>query len=160
MLFPVLFYSFIAFVFYKLICKILFYICKNSNEQSYKIRLAAAILAILIPVSLVTYREITTPVIEWNPLIKNENVIIGSWYGVDESLVLNADHTFVLTSNNQEYSGGWSLDDWNLTFDYRSPNTPYHYLRVIYYSNNYHLVKGTLDKDPDVWNYTNALVKR
>jgi len=154
MLFPVLFYSFVAFIFYKLICKISFYICKNSNFQRKKIKLVACVVAISIPISLVTYREITTPDIEWNPLIKSEQVIIGNWYGVNETLVLNADHTFLLTHN------GWNLDDWNLTFEYYSSNTPYDYLRVIYHSDSYHLVKGTLDKDPDVWNYENSLVKQ
>ena len=160
MLFPVLFYSFVAYVFYKLICKISFYVCKNSNSHRNKIKLVACVVAISIPISLVTYREITTPDIEWNPLIKSEQVIVGSWSGVNESLVLKTDHTFLLTHNNQEYSGGWSLDDWNLTFDYYLSDTPYGYLRVIYHSDSYHLVKDTLNKDPDVWNYENSLVKQ
>jgi hypothetical protein len=100
-----------------------------------------------------------TPNIEWNPLIKDETLIVGNWTGLNETLELKADHTFILKLDNQEYTGGWSLDDWNLKFDYHSPSTPYYYLRVIYHSNKYHLVKDTLDKDLDVWNYKNALHK-
>jgi hypothetical protein len=160
MIFPILFYSFIAFVLYKLICRALFFISKNNNVKSKNIKLLAFIISVSIPISLIAYREINTPDIEWNPLIKDEKVVIGNWRGENELLVLNTDHTFTLKVNQQEFSGRWSLDDWNLTFDYQYTATPYNYLRVIFHSNSYHLVKGTLDKDPDVWDYKNELVKQ
>jgi hypothetical protein len=74
-------------------------------------------------------------------LIRSDSEIVGNW--VDDT----------------EYSGGWSLDDWNLTFDYYSKGKPYDYLRVIHHSDKYQLVKGTLDRDPDGWNYKNAFLR-
>ena len=137
----------------------MFIISKNNDLKSMNIKRLAFIISVSIPVSMILHKELSTPEIEWNPLIKNEQVVVGNWHGTNELLVLKADHTFTLKIYEQVFSGGWILNDWNLTFDYYSTDTPYSYLRVIFHSNNYHLVKGTLGKDPDVWNHKNALVK-
>jgi hypothetical protein len=117
-------------------------------------------LSFLTPIILVSISELTTPNIEWNPLIRNDTEIVGSWIDDKELLTINEDHTFKLIVGDSEYSGGWSLDDWNFTFDYYSTGMPYDYLRVIHHSNKYHLVKGTLDRGPDAWNYNNAFIRQ
>jgi len=154
----------LGFLFFFLILFILFQLwVVGFGKKKYgfkKAQFRAAILAFLLPIFLVTIMELITPAIEWNPLIKNESIIVGNWVGLNEVLELKADHTFTLSINNQMYTGGWSLEDWNLTFDYHSPNTPYYYLRVIHHSDSYHLVKDTLDKDPEMWSHKNALVKQ
>ncbi len=119
----------------------------------------AIALSCLTPIILVSIRGFTTPNIEWNPLIRSDNEIVGNWVDDREILTISENHTFKLRVDDSEYSGGWSLDDWNLTFDYYSTGMPFDYLRVIHHSDKYHLVKGTLDRNPDAWNYKNAFLR-
>ncbi len=134
-----------------------FGIKKYGFNKSQRIAMA---LAFLTPILLVTFRGLITPNIEWNPLIKSDSEIVGSWVDDKELLTISDNHTFKLIVGGSEYNGGWNLDDWNLTFDYYSTGMPYDYLRVIQHSNKYHLVKGTLDGNSDVWNYKNAFIRQ
>ncbi len=119
----------------------------------------AMALSFLIPILLVSIRALITPSIEWNPLIRSDSEIVGNWVYDREILTISENHTFKLRVDDTEYSGDWSLDDWNLTFDYYSTGMPYDYLRVIHHSDKYHLVKDTLDRDPGAWNYKNAFLR-
>ena len=78
MLFPILFYLFIAYILYKLTCKTLFIISKNNDLKSMNIKRLAFIISVSIPVSMILHKELSTPEIEWNPLIKNEQVVVGN----------------------------------------------------------------------------------
>ncbi|TLU67239.1 hypothetical protein FE810_02855 [Thalassotalea litorea] len=130
-----------------------------SKYGKLKAKNIAKVIAFLIPISIVIIRELSEPDIEWNPILRSDEAIIGLWVDTGETLDLKPDGTFDFYIDSKKYSGTWKRNDWNLSLT-SSGSFPYFYLRVIEHSGSYHLVKDTYNKDPDAWFYQNSLSKK
>ena len=167
MLFPILSLIFLAAV----LCALAFIIYgvmqlwvwawgrkRYGKEKSHKISLFVAISLASLPALLLVFNEVVTPSIEWNPYIKSSNAISGEWRDEEEVLTLKANGTYEYSVREVTASGSWSREDWNVRFSV-SPNMPYTYLRAIEHSDQYHLIKDTEHRDPDIWAYNNGFSK-
>ena len=123
-----------------------------------KAKKISKLIAVLIPIIFIAYNEVTSPEIEWNPLISSDAEILGEYSDEEELLTLNENGKFSFVAKGKIYQGVWSRNDWNVNL-ISTGDFPYAYLRLIFHSDNYHLVKGTENKDPDSWFYSNALSK-
>jgi hypothetical protein len=141
------------------VSRVCVYLLAKDKPGFYTSRFTSLVLAICIAATPIIVSEISTPEIEWNPLIRDNKVVIGKYNDENAVLELMSDNTFIHTHGNKIYQGTWNLDDWNLTFNSRSTGIQDDYLRVIYHSGAYYLVKNTYNQDPDGWGYKNAYAK-
>ena len=52
--------------------------------------------------------------LEWNPIIRSDAEVAGTWRDRDQRLALSGDKTFTYRTPSQTTSGTWTRDDWNL----------------------------------------------
>ena len=93
---------------------------------------------------------------EWNPWIKDEALVVGTWADERETITLHADHRVDYHSSNERFSGNWSLDDWNLRLVADGVDSM---MRFIVYDDQLYLMTHPPD-DPDMWDGNLGLERR
>jgi hypothetical protein len=100
-----------------------------------------------IVVALIVSNEMFESSIEWNPTLKSDADIIGTWSGGGQTVTLAPNMTFRCQSPSTNYSGIWSRDDWNL---YLRSDSYTNTMRFITFREQYRLMTRPLG-DPDEW---------
>ena len=93
---------------------------------------------------------------EWNPVIRDEALVVGTWADERETITLHADHRVDYHSSNEGFSGKWSLDDWNLRLTSDGVDCM---MRFIEYDGQLYLMTNEPD-DPDMWDGNLGLERR
>lgn len=65
-------------------------------------------------ITFISLAIISPGVDEWNPTIKHDSDIIGSWRGDQQKIRLHRDFSFGAQLEGKSLTGTWSRDDWNL----------------------------------------------
>lgn len=90
---------------------------------------------------------------DWNPHIDSEELVMGTWADERETITLHADHRVDYHSWNEGFSGTWSLNAWNLRLQGEGIDTQ---MRFIRYDGELRLITAP-PEDPDVWNGSTGL---
>ena len=93
---------------------------------------------------------------EWNPSIKDDSRVLGTWADDRETITLRADHTVDYRSDTEGFSGRWSRDDWNLHLTAEGVES---IMRFISFRDELRLMSNPPD-DPDIWNGNLGLARR
>lgn len=86
--------------------------------------------------------------LEWNPMIREDAQIIGTWTDGRETITLHADHRFDYHTPEQRFSGIWSRNDWTLLVQARGIAPE---MRFVMYGSKTYLMPH-VPMDPDHWN--------
>ncbi len=86
-------------------------------------------------------------IMEWNPMIRADAPILGTWSDGRETVTLHANHQFDFHSPNERFSGEWSRFDWNLRLKAEGIDSE---MRFVMYGNELYLMPRPPD-DPDDW---------
>lgn len=120
-----------------------------------KSQLIAFAAPLLVPLILAGYFFVASVDVEYNPMVKNKNDLVGAWVDANYRISLHGDGTCTISGKDLNANGTWRLADFNMTLT----NSPYEYLRVIQVAGVYQLLKSTKDKDPDEWDERDVLVR-
>jgi hypothetical protein len=85
--------------------------------------------------------------LEWNPTIKSDAEIIGTWTGHGQTVTLASNMSFRCQTPSTNYSGIWSRDDWNL---YLRGDSFTYTMRFVKFRDHYRLMTHP-PGDPDEW---------
>ena len=106
-------------------------------------------------VGMIAVDMIMDSLLEWNPLVRNDATVIGTWSGersmwkdLAETITLRADHTYEYHSDEERFSGKWDRNDWNLHITAEGGIDLM--MRFIEYSGELRLLHHPPD-DPDTW---------
>jgi hypothetical protein len=89
------------------------YVRSRSGKRSVRLRVATGVAGLILMTLVVS--AIREGAIEYNPVIKSSDELIGDYAGGDYSLTLKADGTFVASGFSGGSTGNWSNFDWNLS---------------------------------------------
>ena len=84
--------------------------------------------------------------VEWNPPIRDDATVVGTWRDAAETLGLDADHTFHDRTASQTVGGTWKREDWNLALSGDHFSGAMEFVRV---RGQYRLIHAPFD--PDDW---------
>jgi hypothetical protein len=86
--------------------------------------------------------------LEWNPIIRSDTEVFGTWADRNQTVILSQDHTFRYQSPSKTIHGTWSRYDWNLELlgDGFSDK-----MRFVQFRGDYRLMTNP-PGDPDMWN--------
>jgi hypothetical protein len=105
-------------------------------------------------VGLIAADVIMDSLMEWNPMVRDDKRVIGTWVrerdlwmDFAESVTLHADHRFEYHSDNEGFSGKWERNDWNLRLTAEGLDWM---MRFIEYSGELRLLSRP-PEDPDTW---------
>jgi len=108
----------------------------------------------LTAIGLITADVIMNSRMEWNPPIRDETTVVGSWLrersiwmDFSETITLRADHSFEYHSDEEGFSGKWERSDWNLRLKSEGVDST---MRFIEYAGELRLLSQPPD-DPDLW---------
>lgn len=85
---------------------------------------------------------------DWNPLIRSDELITGTWADERETITLHPDHRVDYHSWNEGFSGIWSRSDWNLKLQAEGVDSQ---MRFVSYDGELRLMTNP-PHDPDGWN--------
>lgn len=85
----------------------------RSKPRSTRLRVAAGVAGLILVTLLVS--RIREGAIDYNPMIRSSEELVGNYVGDDYSLELRPDGTFVASGFGDAKTGTWSNFDWNLT---------------------------------------------
>ncbi|MEI9892891.1 MAG: hypothetical protein WDN28_02980 [Chthoniobacter sp.] len=111
------------------------------------------VLALLV--ILIGRELILEGAMEWNPALFDEE-LLGTWRDRDEILTLAADHTFSYHRSEENLTGRWNRDDWNL--ELQSENAAWT-ARLVRYFHHLRIMTHPPD-DLDAWDGNPGLKKR
>ena len=116
--------------------------CKRSRLAIYS-GLLVAVGVIAIFIADVSFEA----ALEWNPVIRSDGEIIGSWTDKRQTIILAADKTFTRRTESQTINGTWKRDDWNLYLQSADHSDT---MRFIKFRGGYRLMTRP-PEDPDIW---------
>jgi len=85
---------------------------------------------------------------EWNPVIRSDAPVLGTWSDGRETVTLHADHRFDFHSPNERFSGEWSRFDFNPRLKAKRTDSE---MRFVMYGSNIYLMPRP-PGDIDDWN--------
>ena len=84
--------------------------------------------------------------VEWNPTIRDDAVVVGTWKDEKQTLVLDTDHTFLYRAAVQTFRGNWKRENWSLALSGDHFSRGMAFVRV---RGRYRLISSNFD--PDGW---------
>ena len=94
--------------------------------------------------------------LEWNPEIRSDSEVLGTWADNGETITLGLDNTFTYRSPSQTTTGRWARQDWNLYLHGDDYSTT---MRFVQFSGHYRLMTHP-PEDPDLWDGNLGLRQR
>lgn len=85
---------------------------------------------------------------EWNPHIESDAAVLGTWTDERETITLHMNHRVHYHSWNEDFTGTWSLDSWNLRLQAEGVDS---LMRFVSYDGELRLMTNPPD-NPDEWN--------